>query len=328
MAGFEVYVFVLCVIVFLLLTATLGFGIYYITKLTVRLINAGQEDEKITKEYQKYIKNQKGNKALSVVDRVVSLCLFVIVLAAFCFALCSNVNGSKKVGDTPVLQVVQSGSMAYKSERNDKVFGKPQINNQIQVFDLIVIHKLPAEEDLKLYDIVVYEVENTLIAHRIVGIEEPNEKHSERHFLLQGDAVANPDRFPVKYEQMKGIYKNERVPFVGSLIMFLQSPAGYMCVILIAFAVFVTPVVEKKLWQIKLARLQAIGVATDTQEDLQQLAQPETSLCQGVFNVEGQPPAKKKPGSKTVAKIKLVENGLKIQVRIVSTKKDKQTKTK
>ena len=255
MAGFDVYVFVVCMIVFVLLTASFGCGITHITKLTVKLIRTGAEDKKIKTEYDKYVKNHKGNCALSCVDRVVSLCLFVIVLAAFIFALTTNIKGNEKVGETPVLQVVQSGSMSYKSEYNEKVYGKDEIDNQIQVFDLIWVHQLPAEQDLQLYDIVVYELEGSLVAHRIVGIEEPNEKHSERHFLLQGDAVANPDRFPVKYEQMVGIYRNQRIPFVGSLIMFLKSPAGFVCILLVIFGVFITPIGEKRIWKIKLERL-------------------------------------------------------------------------
>ena len=43
-------------------------------------------------------------------------------------------------------------------------------------------------------------------------------------FLLKGDANENNDRFPVLYSQMTGIYKNERIPFVGSFILFLQAP--------------------------------------------------------------------------------------------------------
>ena len=270
----------------------------------------GAEDDKIKTEYDKFVKNQKGNKALSVVDRVVSLCLFVVVLGAFIFALCTNVNGDKKVGDTPVLQVVQSGSMAYKSEYNDKVFGKDEIDNQIQVFDLILIHKLPAPEDLKLYDVVVYEVENTLIAHRIVGIEEPNENHSERYFLLQGDAVANPDRFPVKYEQMKGIYYDQRIPFVGSLIMFLQSPAGYICILLIVFGVFVTPVVEKRIWKIKLERLALIGYTASEQiAPTTTVSKPQKQTSQAVpISVDG----------KRLATIKVKCGGVDVSLNIVS----------
>ena len=170
-----------------------------------------------------------------------------------------------------------------------------------------------------MYDIVVYEVENTLIAHSIVGIEEPNDKHSERYFLLQGDAVANPDRFPVKYEQMKGIYYDQRIPFVGSLIMFLQSPAGYICILLIVFGVFVTPVVEKRIWAIKLERLSLIGYTAE------QLTKP--AVCKPAKESSTAVPIK--IDGKKLAIIRVKGGGVDVSLNIVSKdNKDKGSNKK
>ena len=133
------------------------------------------------------------------------------------------------------------------------------LQNQLQTVDLIVTEKLPDEFELQLYDIVVYEVDDTLIVHRIVRIEEPNEKHpNERHFLLQGDALENPDRFPVRYSQMKGIYAGKRLPFIGSFVMFLQSPAGYLCILLVLFSLIFAPFMDKKIEKEKQKRLALI----------------------------------------------------------------------
>ena len=46
---------------------------------------------------------------------------------------------------------------------------------------------------------------------------------------------------------MQGIYEGSRIPFVGSFVLFLQSPAGWLCVLLVIFAMIATPVVEKKI---------------------------------------------------------------------------------
>ena len=317
MQGFDVYVFILCLIVFVLLTAVLGWGIAHIAKLSLRLIKTGAEDEKIKTEYEKFRK-KSGNKALSIIDRVISVALFVVVLAVFCFALVSNVNGDNVVGNTPVLQVVQSGSMAYKHEKNTHVYGKAEVDNQLQVFDLIVVHKLPAEEDLQLYDVVVYEVGDILVIHRIVGIEEPNENHSERYFLLQGDAVENPDRFPVRYSQMKGIYQNQRIGFVGSLIMFMQSPAGYLCVLLIAVAIFVAPAVDKKLWNAKMERLALVCLNPDATADERKIA---SELCQHVrINVD-KIPTKKGIVYKPIARVCMDDKSLNVNVKFVEEAK-------
>ena len=54
--------------------------------------------------------------------------------------------------------------------------------------------------ELELFDIVVYEYEDILIVHRIIGIEEPNEKYPDsRLFMLQGDANEYPDNMSVSY---------------------------------------------------------------------------------------------------------------------------------
>ena len=125
------------------------------------------------------------------------------------------------------------------------------------MFDVVVLHELPAEEDLKLYDIVVYEhISGALLIHRIIGIEEPNESHpNERHFLLQGDAVHYPDTFPVRYSQMRSIYKGERIPNVGSFVYFMQSPAGIICLILIMVSFILMPIADRFILKLEFKRV-------------------------------------------------------------------------
>ena len=263
MADYDIYVLILCLIVFLTLTATFSFIVVYVSKLTAKLIRVGAEDEKIKTEYEKSQNLSKSSKILSVLDKVFSALLLIFVSAVFVFSLCVNVKDNKVTGNTPTLQVVQSGSMSYVNENNKFVYGKIQVDEHIQTFDVILTHKLPSENDLKVFDIVVYEQDGLLIVHRIVAIEEPDDKHSERYFLLQGDANEVADRFPVRYSQMKGIYKGERIPFVGSFITFMQSPAGYLCVLLIVFAIIVLPFMEKWLNKVIHERLVAIGFITE-----------------------------------------------------------------
>jgi hypothetical protein len=72
MSDYEIYVFLLCLIVFLLLTALSVVCLSIITKLTLRLINCGEEDQKILAEYKKS-KTKKGeNKVVKILDHVFS----------------------------------------------------------------------------------------------------------------------------------------------------------------------------------------------------------------------------------------------------------------
>lgn len=256
MTRYEIYVFFLCFIVFTALTALFTVLLTLVVKQGIRLIRCGEEDGEIVKDFEKN-KNKKG--WVTVVDRVLSALLCLVLLAAFAFSVYINIVEETYFENVPTLKVVKSGSMAKKRDTNTYLF-ENGLNDQIQTFDLILTYQIPDEYELELYDIVVYEVEDTLLVHRIVAIEEPNERHpDERWFTCQGDAVENPDRFPVHYWQMKGIYKGERIAFIGSFVFFMQSPAGWLCALLVVFALIATPIVEKKIKNEKLMRMSVLG---------------------------------------------------------------------
>ena len=198
----DVYVLVLCLIVFILLAGLSTLMITTIVKMTVRLTRHGLEDEDIKTEYAKE-KASKVKVKKGVFDYIVSLLLCVVLLVAFGFAVYVNIQDGHYFEKIPTFKVVNTGSMAKKHEDNTYLL-ENGLNDQIETFDIILTYKMPKEEDLELYDIVVYEVDDMLIVHRIVGIEEPNKDHpDERYFLLQGDAVESPDRFPVLYSQQQ-----------------------------------------------------------------------------------------------------------------------------
>lgn len=253
MTQYEIYILILCLIVFLLLTTLSIVSITLITKMYLRLVHGGLEDENLIKEYDRAEK-RRCSKFSKAIDITIAVFLCAVLAFAFSGSLYINCTQNVYFKDIPTYRVVQTGSMAKKNDKNLYLW-KNELHDQIQTFDLVATYQIPKEEDLKLYDIVVYEVDDILVIHRIVGIEEPNEKHSERYFLLQGDAVDAPDRFPVLYSQMRGIYRGEKVPFVGSFVLFMQSPAGWLCILLAAFTVIATPILERKISKEKDKRM-------------------------------------------------------------------------
>lgn len=256
MSGYDLYIFILCLIVFTELTLLFGFMLRYIIKQAIKAIRHGLEDERIKIEYEKEMRVSPLRKK---VDRIVTLVLLVLIFSLFATSISVHLVQKKAPGSLPIPKVVLSSSMEFKHEKN-AYLEENRLDDQIGMFDLILTRELPSEFELELYDIVVYEYRGDMIIHRIVGIEEPNESHpGVRHFLLKGDAVPFNDEFPVLYEQMRGIYKGERIPYVGSFFAFMQSPAGYLCILLVIFAVVTTPIAEKKLWEAKVARLKQIG---------------------------------------------------------------------
>lgn len=271
MTDYEMYVFFLCLIVFTILTALSVVCLWIITRLSLRLIRGGLEDESILKEHEKKQKHKKRIKYGKLADMLFSGMVCLLFVGMLIGALVIQGTENTCCGKIPTYRVVLTGSMAEKNEKNLYLW-ENGLNDHIQTFDLIRTEKLPGEMELELYDIVVYEVDGILLVHRIVGIEEPNESHPDcRHFLLQGDAVDAPDRFPVLYSQMRGIYRGDRTPFIGSFILFMQSPAGWLCVLLIVVATIATPILDGTLQKARAARLSLI--LGDSEEDAE--AEPE-----------------------------------------------------
>ena len=254
--SYQTYSLILCLIIFAMLVSVSVLVISIIYKQKIKLIKSGTEDNEIVADYEKE-KDKKENKLSKVLDRGLTLLFGFVFITAFGIAMYINCTQNTQMGNIPVYKVVKTDSMAQKHKKNTYLV-EHNLNNQFRSMDLILIHKLPAEKDLKLYDIVVYEVDGILLVHRIVGIEEPNEKHTERYFLLQGDAVEAPDRFPVYYSQMKGLYKGEKIPFVGSFVLFLQSPAGWVSILLVVVTMVVTPILENKLKKQRMLRLESV----------------------------------------------------------------------
>ncbi|MBQ2740009.1 MAG: hypothetical protein IJF39_00110 [Clostridia bacterium] len=253
MSKFEIYSLILCLIVFVLLVGVFSYFLTIIVKQALRQIRGGLEDEEIIKEFNT-VSEKKQGKFAKIFDGIVNGLLCVFFAAVFISSLYINCTQDVYMDNVPTYRVVLTSSMETKNEKNKYLFDN-QLDNQIAAFDLIATYKLPKEEDLKIYDIIVYEMDGILVVHRIVNIEEPNASHpNERYFLVQGDAVGQPDRFPVLYSQMKGIYRNEKIPFVGSFVLFMQSPAGWLCMLLVAFTIICTPILEKKLLEARKAR--------------------------------------------------------------------------
>ena len=173
MTSFEIYVFSLCAIVFTLLTAMFSYLIYTITKQELELIGTGVRDQKIQEELDK--KSSGGYRAALWAGRVLSLFLCLAFATAFASAIYIRANDDRPANGIPSIKVVKSSSMAEKNEKNKYLF-ENKLNDQIKMFDVVICNHLPAEEDLELYDVVVYKQDDMYVIHRIVGIEEPNEK--------------------------------------------------------------------------------------------------------------------------------------------------------
>ncbi len=106
--------------------------------------------------------------------------------------------------------VVESGSMSGEA------------SDHIEVDDLIFVTEAEPEK-LEVGDIIAYKSKDGIIVtHRIVEIETDDQ--GGLHFTTKGDANNVADE-PVGTNALIGVYRG-RIPKVGRVIMFLQTPIG------------------------------------------------------------------------------------------------------
>ena len=125
------------------------------------------------------------------------------------------------LGNTPL--VVLSGSMSGDAP------------DHIEVGDLIFVGKVDAE-DLETGNIIAFMQGKTVITHRIIDIQTGED--GGLLFYTQGDANNAPDQRPVTEDALVGIYKG-RIPKVGDLAIFMQTPLGMIIFIGIPLAAFI-----------------------------------------------------------------------------------------
>lgn len=259
MTSFEIYSLVVSLVVIIGLAVFFSFLIGYIYVLTTRLIAIGYWDHELVHDQpfrRRFVLFGTVGKIISTV-----VCIVLAIMVAFSVAMGVTENDLTK--NLASLKVVKSESMS-KAHKNNDYIEENNLNDQFQMFDLIVTHPLPAEEDIELYDVIVYERDGNLIIHRVVYIAEPNENVPEYRFYFRGDANKENDDEWVSYDQMRGIYRGKRIPFVGSFILFMQSPAGIICLILAIVGMFIMPIIDQRIEDVRdhRYRLLATGLAS------------------------------------------------------------------
>ena len=253
MTDHKFYIFSLCLSVSTLLIGTSIWIIFYIIQLRLKLIRCGEEDKEI---YLLHRNNQK-KRAIVWIDRVISTAICVMLLIALIFSVYINAVDNGETSVLPRIRVVQSASMETKHKNNDYLV-QNNLNNQIATFDLIITHPVKRQEELQLYDIVVYQSGKDRIIHRIVEIIEPTTVTGERSFICQGDANPSSDPLPVHYSEICGVYRGDRIPFIGSFVFFMKSPAGWICIIVALMVTVGSWFVERSLEKEKQKRLSNI----------------------------------------------------------------------
>ena len=110
---------IVCAIVYVMMASVSIAVIVALTKMSLKLIRHGAEDEQIIKEKQK--KNKKNG---NLFDMLISVLFCVVFACAFLFSAYVSVSGNVYFDNIPTIKVVNSSSMSKKHEKNEYLFKK------------------------------------------------------------------------------------------------------------------------------------------------------------------------------------------------------------
>lgn len=208
---------------------------------------------------------------------VTAIALALCVL--FAFTLICNVviivkgNTSERppsiFGVTPL--VVLSGSMSGDAP------------DHIEAGDLIFVTKAVASE-LEVGDVITFMQGKTVVTHRIIEIS--TDESGKLLFLTKGDANNTEDTEPVSEADLVGIYRS-RIPKVGDLAIFMQTPLGMIIFIGVPLLAFLAYDIirrqkhaakdQKKTEELEaeLERLRALAAEKEQPKEQPEVQQPE-----------------------------------------------------
>ena len=169
-------------------------------------------------------KNTTSQKVLTIVGAVLCVIFGCMLLCNIVIVVKGNVSPDRPpsvLGVTPL--VVLSGSMSGDAP------------DHIEAGDLIFVKPVKAS-DLKVGDVITYMEGSTVVTHRIIEITTGED--GKLLYSTKGDANNTADKEPVHEDDLVGIYSG-RIPMVGDLAIFMQTPLGMIIFIGVPLVAFV-----------------------------------------------------------------------------------------
>lgn len=173
------------------------------------------------------------NTEKKTVTQKIVTAIALVLCVVFGFMLICNIviivkgNTSDRppsvLGVTPL--VVLSGSMSGDAP------------DHIEAGDLIFVTEAVASE-LEVGDVITFMQGKIVVTHRIIEIS--TDENGKLQFQTKGDANNTEDTEPVSEDDLVGIYRG-RIPMVGDLAIFMQTPLGMIIFIgvpLLAFLAY------------------------------------------------------------------------------------------
>ena len=209
---------------------------------------------------------QKHHRILRRVKQVLTI-LFVLLLIPFLFlSLYSKITHGIAMINGRGLIAVASGSMSEKNSANPYLAG---LDNQFNTYDMITLERVESPSDVRLYDVIAFvNDEGINVIHRVVGFQSTA---GGVRYITRGDSNNADDSYKPAFEDLLGRYTDQRIPYVGVFVMFLQSYSGIITVLTVIYCLFMIEGVSSKLHRAREERLallqDSIDFRTETVSD-------------------------------------------------------------
>lgn len=236
------------------------FSFYYFNRK--KCIENKLEDNEVIKILDKDVEkyDKKKNKKLSFIDtyykrkkrkqvgNIISNSIVGIFLVAligfFVWATVMKSNDQTTYFGDKTYLVIQTSSMASINDNNKylkdgSIDSKDRMNTRISQYAFIGIDKFKSEDQIKVYDIVAFRMDDKIIVHRVYSIGE--EKDGHKLFTFRGDA--NPasmlGEINVTSDRIVGVFDGYQNQVLGSIVIYIQSGTGLISVFAIAIVLMV-----------------------------------------------------------------------------------------
>lgn len=98
--------------------------------------------------------------------------------------------------------------------------GSNSMSPKINKGDAVILQKIDDKNDVKVGDVIAFEMDNKLVIHRLVEIEKEHDGNT--YYRTRGDANNGNDKIDIKLEDIKGKVKI-RIPYIAYPTIYLTE---------------------------------------------------------------------------------------------------------
>lgn len=191
-----------------------------------------------------YYKRRKRKKVGNIISNSIVGIFLVALIGFFVWATVMKSNDQTTYFGDKTYLVIQTSSMASVNDNNKylkdgSIDSKDRMNTRISQYAFIGIDKFKSEDQIKVYDIVAFRMDDKIIVHRVYSIGE--EKDGHKLFTFRGDAnpASMSGEINVTSDRIVGVFDGYQNQVLGSIVIYIQSGTGLISVFAIAIVLMV-----------------------------------------------------------------------------------------